>query len=125
MTELTFTRPNNLFMNANGREHFFTRSEKTRVLRELACALARARKTRLYAPPPYHVTCTITLDTARRFDPPNAYPTVKALIDGLTDAGIWQDDNSDVIKVMSFQRGQGKAERGMKEITITIASIKA
>ena len=33
--------------------------------------------------------------TRTRFDPLNAAPTVKALIDGLTDAGVWVDDDDE------------------------------
>ncbi|MDU0407500.1 hypothetical protein N42HA_00495 [Lactococcus lactis] len=33
-----------------------------------------------------------------KYDPPNYEPTSKALIDGLTDAGIWNDDNYNVIR---------------------------
>jgi len=41
----------------------------------------------------------------RRFDPPNFYPSAKALIDGFTDAGLWDDDNWRTIQCMSFVHG--------------------
>lgn len=31
-----------------------------------------------------------------RADPPNLWPTVKHLIDGMTDAGLWPDDDSTI-----------------------------
>lgn len=43
--------------------------------------------------------------TLRRFDPPNAYPTTKALIDGCVDAGILEDDNHKYLKNYNFQYG--------------------
>ena len=38
-------------------------------------------------------------------DPPNWNPTVKALLDGLTDAGQWTDDNKQVILEVSYRYG--------------------
>ena len=31
--------------------------------------------------------------------------TVKALVDGMTDAGLWVDDNHEIIKYMTFEFG--------------------
>jgi crossover junction endodeoxyribonuclease RusA len=33
----------------------------------------------------------------RRRDPHNFYPTIKPIIDGLTDAGFWPDDTADFV----------------------------
>lgn len=54
---------------------------------------------------PCHLVITVSPPTNRRMDPPNFYPTVKALVDGLTDAGLWQDDNGQIIKAMTFILG--------------------
>ena len=121
MFTLTFDIPNNLFMNANGRLHHYQRANMTKQLRELAYWKAKAARGKGLGEPPYHVTCIIELDTARRFDPPNAYPTIKALVDGMTDAGVWTDDNSDVIEAMTFRRGAGKAKKGFKRVTIEVS----
>ena len=43
--------------------------------------------------------------TRRRFDPPNLYPTVKHLIDGLTDSKLWEDDDWKHLNKMSFAYG--------------------
>jgi Holliday junction resolvase RusA-like endonuclease len=41
------------------------------------------------------VTLTMFVrDPGRRRDPSNWYPTLKALVDGLTKAGVWPDDDS-------------------------------
>lgn len=63
---------------------------------------------------------TIYAPTKRRLDPPNFYPTVKALVDGLTDAGIWTDDNSEVIKFMTFKRGELSGIAGKYKIELEI-----
>lgn len=67
--------------------------------------------------PPYlfekfTVRVTVCAPTRRRMDPPNFYPTVKALIDGLTDAGWWEDDNFSQLLEMSFRYGglSGKSD---------------
>ena len=59
-----------------------------------------------------------------KYDPPNYEPTSKALIDGLTDAGIWNDDNYNVIRRTSFEHGglsgdtkTWKVELVVKELT--------
>lgn len=36
----------------------------------------------------------VSMPSRRTFDPNNANPTTKALIDGLTDHGCWPDDKA-------------------------------
>lgn len=54
---------------------------------------------------PCHIGIVVCPPSDRRMDAPNWYPTVKALIDGLTDAGIFEDDNNKVIRSMIFIPG--------------------
>lgn len=49
-----------------------------------------------------HVSIGVSPPTSRRCDPPNYYPTIKPLIDGLTDSLWWQDDNFNHLKSMNF-----------------------
>lgn len=52
---------------------------------------------------PVHLIVTPIMPKATaRYDPPNYWPTVKALIDGMTDAGLWPDDNGHIIPRTSF-----------------------
>lgn len=53
----------------------------------------------------YSVTITVMTPTKRRTDPPNFYPTVKHLIDGLTDASWWEDDSFGEMDSMTFRYG--------------------
>lgn len=78
-------------LNANDRMHWSKRNRITKQLRSDANLMARylkiprlerARITSLYEPP----------DTRRR-DAGNWYPTFKAQIDGLVDAGVLDDDD--------------------------------
>lgn len=52
-----------------------------------------------------HVIAIVNPPTNRRMDSPNWYPTVKALIDGLSDAGVFADDNDKVISSVTFVPG--------------------
>lgn len=51
------------------------------------------------------VTVTIKPPTRRKLDPPNYYPTVKPIIDGLTDAKWWKDDNFQHMLEVRFRYG--------------------
>lgn len=53
----------------------------------------------------FTVDIVIEAPTRRRFDPPNLYPTVKPIIDGMTDASFWDDDSFDQLTSMSFKAG--------------------
>lgn len=90
-------------------------------LRLIARAEAGLNITPVYSPDkPCTVAVTVYAPTRRRLDPPNPYPTVKALIDGLTDANLWPDDNHEVIKMMSFQYGGMSGESGKFKIVLDI-----
>lgn len=68
---------------------------------------------------PCHVLVEINPPTNRQMDAPNWYPTVKALIDGLTDAEIFIDDNDTVVKSMTFIPGE-KTRSGKYEIGLSL-----
>lgn len=53
----------------------------------------------------FKVQVTVFAPTRRRVDPPNFYPTIKHIIDGLTDASWWEDDNFSQLVEMSFRYG--------------------
>lgn len=53
----------------------------------------------------FRVDVVIEAPTRRRFDPPNLYPTVKHIVDGMTDASFWEDDSFDQLVEMSFRAG--------------------
>lgn len=93
-------------LSANDRRHWADKARRVRFYRQQAYLkgvdyfnlggrkFARAK-----------VTAAVKLSGKRRFDPANASPTVKAIIDGLTDAGLWEDDNADVVTEVSFRAG--------------------
>ncbi|VPO69592.1 phage Holliday junction resolvase [Streptococcus pneumoniae] len=73
---------------------------------------------------PCEVTVTIYSPTKSKLDPPNLYPTVKAIIDGMTDAGIWTDDNHKVIKKLSFVYGGLSEEKGHYRLEFDIEEVE-
>lgn len=66
------------------------------------------------------VTVNVQYDSNRRADPANAYPTVKALVDGLTDFGVLTDDDSKHLPEMTFKRAPGRCPKGWHVITLTL-----
>lgn len=100
----------NEMMSSNDRicPHF--RAELTAHLRKLSTEVAlktyeHPERTMFSDVRPCHMYIIICPPTSRRMDAPNWYPTVKALIDGLTDAGVFEDDNDKVITSYTFRRG--------------------
>lgn len=94
MTTLTLEPPCDL-ISANGRLHFRKRAELTKKWRGLAGETAA-----LYANTGFaerhdraHITVTIRFATNHRRDVGNYYPTAKAIVDGLVDAGVLPDDD--------------------------------
>lgn len=122
ITSITINRPANLkFMNANQRLHHHQRANLTRQWR----TLGRIAGETLQANTPTHytrarLTYTTTKTTRRRYDPPNLYPTYKALLDGLVDAGIFPNDDNNIITEHTFTQGTiGPTE----QTTITITPL--
>lgn len=99
------------WLNSNQRLHWATRARHTRRIREAAAWRVRA----LGEQPmdAVEITAVIHPKTARRFDPHNWQPTVKAAIDGIVDAGLIVDDDSSRVLSVAFQAGE-KDPRGTR-----------
>lgn len=95
----------NEMISANDRMHPIVKSQITRHLRDLAYNMSEALDPPFSPEKPCKVDVIVFAPTNRRMDAPNWYPTVKALIDGMTDANILTDDNNTIIKKMSFAYG--------------------
>lgn len=92
------------WLNSNQRLHWATKARKTREIRESAAWWARALGEQ--AMEAVEITAVVHPKTARRFDPHNWQPTVKAAIDGLVDAGLIADDDSSRLISVTFQAGE-------------------
>ncbi|HEM4334855.1 TPA: hypothetical protein U1Y26_001530 [Streptococcus suis] len=122
---LSNTKRRKEMLNANDRMNWAQKAKITAYLRQIG---------RLNVPKGKYVThtknrpcglvVTIYAPTKRRMDPPNFYPTVKALIDGMTDAGIWTDDSHEVIKYMMFEYGGLSGLKDKYRIEIEVEEVK-
>lgn len=117
---LTLTIPTGEWLSANQRLHWAQKARRTRSIRTRAFLLAR---TALHDGDVTHhagrtlVHALIGYSTKHKADPPNSYPTIKACIDGLVDAGVFPEDTSDHV-VLSFDRDRKKADKGAYRVTL-------
>ena len=112
--------PQSVWLTANGREHWAARANRTKILRHQARVLTLdAIITEGVRFASADVTATVHYPTNRRQDPANAYPTVKAMIDGCVDAHLLPDDDADHLGVVSFERGEPTSCPGFYRIDLT------
>lgn len=99
--------PNVAILNSNRPINFRVKAFKVKALRDLSCEMAQS----LNFPKFDHCNVRIVIypPTERRVDPPNFYPTVKPLIDGLTDASVWDDDDWKHVNEMTFAHAGKKS----------------
>ena len=109
-----------IWLTANQRLHWSTRMRRTRMLRAYAASEARIHGLAYRRLGPCVVTAVIGYPTATRADPANAAPTVKAIIDGLVDARVWDDDDHTHIPSVAFTRDPQKAPKGTYTVTLLI-----
>ena len=103
---LTFTVPDGMWLTSNGRYHWADRARRTRRLRTLGHW--EGKRSRVPTLGRARITAHITFRTGGRADPANAYPTIKALIDGLVDAGLLPDDDASRLEGPDMRREPGK-----------------
>lgn len=112
---LDFPRPDE-WISANERTHWAVKAAKTRAWRQAAAVHARAARI------PRLDRATVLVEpcwtSRRRLDPANLAPTAKACLDGLTDAGVWLDDDSEHVLAVTFARGPHV--KGMARLRLTI-----
>lgn len=92
--ELTIPAPCD-WINANHRTHWAEKARRTKAWREAAyyAAAQVPRRQRTFTMP-VRITCTAHKTRGGRWDATNLAPTGKALIDGLVDAGVLEDDDN-------------------------------
>lgn len=121
---ITIRIPGNEWWTQNRRGHWRAKYRRTSAVRRRALIAARDALNRgsLDTPTawPVRVVATIHPLTHGRFDPENAAPMVKAIIDALTDAAIWPDDDSTHITGPDYRAGTPSGEKGWYAIDITI-----
>lgn len=124
MTELEFTIPNQFWMSANDRyRHWAIGNERKKWLRAQGYGAALLDGTVFTRP--VHVTAHIGYPTNGKADPSNAAPTLKALIDGMTSAGAWIDDDHTHLIGPDYRRDTVKAPRGYHTVRLEIVEVGA
>lgn len=123
-TTLEFEITNSRWLTSNQRMSWQEKARRVRYLRELAAI--NARNTKRYNSP-VHITATIAGRTRTRMDPANTYPTIKALIDGIVDARVIDDDDSEHVTGPDMRRGipEPNLPIGAHMVTIMITEIGA
>lgn len=117
MQEMIVRVPANEWMSANDRMHWGQRSGRTKRLRRRGYFEAR-RNGLLPMARAFVVARVQYAKGVSRADPANAYPTVKALIDGAVDFGVLADDDSEHLIGPKFEREPGACDRGWHVIRL-------
>ena len=98
---ITLWVPPDLRLTANWRLHWAARARMARTIRAQACAAARRSLTPVARP--VLITIEVTYPVAGRHDPANWADWAKHAIDGITDAGIWPDDDASWVRSTAFR----------------------
>lgn len=96
---LRFAKPAE-YLTMNQRKHWAWVSKQKRAWRDAASWAAqewRPVPSARTVSPPALVRFGFPVSTNRRRDPHNFYPTIKPIIDGFTDAGLWPDDTPEFV----------------------------
>lgn len=105
---LTFYQPAERIMSNDRGMHWGRKARLTKVWRQFAWAAAKAR--RVHPQGPSYVRVTFPVDTNRRRDSDGPAPTVKAIVDGLVDAGIWPDDTPQWVETLGSRFDKNATE---------------
>lgn len=100
----------NEMISSNDRMHYAVEMKINKHLREIGRYVVLSEKgltEPIYSPDkPCDVLVIVNPPSRRRIDPANFYPTVKPLIDGMTDANMWTDDNAEIVQSVKFELGE-------------------
>ena len=122
--EIRFDIPRNEWWTQNRRGSWRVKYAHTRAVKQRAriqaLAFKHARPDSVPSRFPAHVTAIIHPLTYGRFDPENAAPMVKAILDALTDAGYWPDDNHHYLIGPDYRAGERSPHDGWYAITLRI-----
>ena len=111
MNTLTLTIPAPCdWLNSNQRLHRMVSAARIRQWR--GAAEHHAAIDQRWAPfeCPVHIVCTVHKTRAGRWDAGNLYPTAKAIVDGLVDAGVIPDDSNEWVTGPDMRAGEKRPE---------------
>jgi crossover junction endodeoxyribonuclease RusA len=105
--EISFPQPIKR-LSMNDRMHWAQKAQFVRVWRTVTLGFVRASGFRFPSPPqPCFVRVTFPVRDNRRRDSDNPAPTVKAIVDGLVDAGVWPDDSPEWVETLGSRFAKG------------------
>lgn len=108
--------PAALWLSMNQRLHWAEKGRRTRALRQLGSIVAA----NVPEHGTTHVAAFIGYPRNGKSDPANAAPTVKALIDGMVDAGVWPDDDSTFVLGPTYLRDVASGASGVYRIRLVL-----
>ena len=120
MTELMIEIPKAWWHTSNDRGHWRKFAPRKKAIRKAAGLTARS------LPQFEQVTVRALIGYPRpgRADPSNASPVVKAMLDGLTDAGVWIDDDSEHVIGVDYRRDECTGKPGVHTVRLVITSTR-
>jgi len=92
------------WVSANDRSHWASKARLVKVWREAAAVHAKAAKLP-HITEPVTITGWVHRTITRRADAHNRILTVKAVIDGLVDAGVLTDDSDKHVTAVTMRNG--------------------
>jgi len=93
------------FLSANDRLHALHKARVIKQWREAAAWATKAHRLQSFGDQLVQITAFVHKPHARRYDAGNYYPTAKAAVDGLRDAGLLVDDDNDHVIGPDMRRG--------------------
>ena len=122
MTDITFTIPNHHWLTSNMRfRHWALENKRKKALRDMG--QHQGAQSGLRFGQPVRVIAHIGYATNAVADPGNAAPALKALIDGMTRAQVWSDDDSKHLVGPDYRRDTTKSPRGFHTVRLEIEEI--
>lgn len=122
--ELVFELHKSKILNSNKKLHYQAHGKIVRFLRELSFQTGKELKDAegVYFDK-FKVVVTVMPPTRRRMDPANLWPTAKAIVDGLTDAEWWADDDFKHLLEISFRYGGLSGERDTFKVRVVVQEL--
>lgn len=97
------------FINSNDRRHRMAEAKLTKAWRQAAYVACRNIGPLNW---PVQITVEVWKPRANRYDPGNLYPSAKACLDGIVDAGLLPDDSYKQVHGPDMRHG-GKGEASL------------
>jgi hypothetical protein len=116
VTTLTIDVPKSLWLSLNDRTHWAEKARRTRALR----CLGYSHGGSIGRQGTSHVAAFIAYPRNGKADPANAASTVKALIDGMVDAGVWIDDDSTQVIGPTYLRDPSTGVAGLYRVRLVL-----